>query len=101
MQDEILRLIQNFDFPHAIPKIIVYANDRSEFSKEDIITLLLLNLIGMDVIILVPTGYNNIENNIKRDVFDTHPSYKLDLQLNDTNNKKESKSIFSRIFKQN
>lgn len=103
LQDEILRLIQNFDFPHAIPKIIVYANDRSEFSKEDIITLLLLNLIGMDVIILVPTGYNNIENNIKRDVFDTHklPSYKLDLQLNETANKKESKSIFSRIFKQN
>jgi len=103
LQDEILRLIQNFDFPHAIPKLIVYANDRSEFSKEDIITLLLLNLIGMDIIILVPTGYNNIENYIKRGVFDIHklPSYKLDLQLNETDNKKELKSIFSRIFKQN
>lgn len=103
LQDEILRLIQNFDFPHAIPKIIVYVNDRSEFSKEDIITLLLLNLIGMDIIILVPTGYNNIENDVKREAFDTHrlPSYKLDLQLNETDNKKESKSIFSRIFKQN
>jgi len=101
LQEEILRLIQNFDFPHAISKLIVYTNDRSEFSKEDIITLLLLNLIGMDVIILVPTGYNNIENDIKRDVFDTHklPSYKLDLQLNETDNKKELKSIFSRIFK--
>lgn len=101
LQDEILKLIQNFDFPHAIPKIIIYLNDRSEFNKEDIITLLLLNLIGMDIIILVPTGYNNIENDIKRDVFDTHklPSYKLDLQLNETDNKKELKSIFSRIFK--
>lgn len=103
LQEEILRLIQTFDFPHGIPKLIVYANGRSEFCKEDIITLLLLNLIGMDVIILVPTGYNNIENDIKRDVFDTHKlsSYKLDLQLNETENKKELKSIFSRIFKQN
>jgi len=103
LKDELLRLIQNFDFPHAIPKLLVYSNDRAEFSKEDIITLLLLNLIGMDVIILVPTGYNNIENDIKRDVFDTHKltSYKLDLQLNETDNKKELKSIFSRIFKQN
>ena len=101
LKDELLRLIQNFDFPHAIPKLLVYSNDRAEFSKEDIITLLLLNLIGMDVIILVPTGYNNIENDIKREVFDTHklPSYKLDLQLNETDNKKELKSIFSRIFK--
>ena len=102
LQEEILRLIQNFDFPHAIPKLIVYVNDRSEFSEEDIITILLLNLMGMDIIILVPTGYNNIENHIKRNVFDTHelPSYKLDLQLNETQNKKELKSIFSRIFKQ-
>jgi len=100
LQEEILRLIQNFDFPHSIPKLMVYVNDRSDFSQEDIITILLLNLIGIDIIILVPTGYNNIENHINHNVFDTHKltSYKLDLTLNEAQNKKES--IFSKIFKQ-
>lgn len=102
LQDDILRLIQNFDFPHAIMKIIFYINDRSEFSEEDIITMAFLNLMGMDIVLIVPTGYNNIENHIKRNVFDIHelPSYKLDLPLNEYGNKKELKSIFSRIFKQ-
>lgn len=102
LQDEILKLIQNFDFPHAIPKLTIYVNDRSDFSEEDIITILLLNLMGMDIIILVPTGYNNVENHIKQDVFDTHqlPNYKLELPLYESQSKKEPKSIFLKIFKQ-
>ena len=101
LSEDIVRLIQNFDFPLTIPKVVIYANDRSEFSEEDIITILLLNLLCMDVIILTPTGYNNIENSIKSYIFDTHnlPSYKVDLPLSTGVIKKEVKSIFSKIFK--
>lgn len=101
LQEEIVRLIQNFDFPFNIPKLIIYANDKKDFSEEDVITMVLLNIIGIDLIILTPTGYNNIENHIKSNVFDAHqlPSYKLDLQINETEIKKDIKSFFYKIFK--
>ncbi|WP_461205800.1 YceG family protein [Clostridium sp. DL1XJH146] len=101
MQDDILNLIQKFDFPHYIPKVIVYVNDKSDFSEEDIITLVLLNIIGIDVLVFAPTNYNNIENHIKQYAFDVHQleDFKLDLPLN--LNKKEPKSFFSKIFKMN
>ncbi len=101
LNENIIKLVQNFDFPFNIPKVVIYANDRTEFSEEDIITILLLNLLCMDVIILTPTGYNNIENSIKAYAFDTHnlPTYKLDLTFKSGAVKKEVKSIFSKIFK--
>ncbi|AAK79378.1 hypothetical protein BJV85_002585 [Clostridium acetobutylicum] len=103
LNEEILDLIQKFDFPHAIPKVIIYTNDKNDFSEEDIITILFLNLIGLDILILAPTGYSNIENHVENSIFDKHelPSYKFDLNINEIEEKKELKFLFSKIFKHN
>lgn len=80
---EILKLIENFDFGGDIPKLIVMDNNRELFSEEDAITICFLNLIGIDILILTPTNYNNIEDIIKEKEFDIHqlPKTTLDLDI--------------------
>ena len=73
-------LIQRFDYPFAIPKLIIYDNNETIFSEEDFITLGFLNSIGFDIVILTPPGYNNIENGINKDLFDIH--YLEELRFN-------------------
>ncbi|MDP4181383.1 MAG: YceG family protein, partial [Bacillota bacterium] len=72
LDKEIIMLLQRFDYPFMVPKIIIYNSTERSFSVEDYITIALLNAMGMDIIILSPTGYNNIENGIKNSLFDIH-----------------------------
>jgi len=68
----ILKLIQAFDYPYSVPKIVTFDSTENVYSKEDIITLALLNLMGIDVIIFTPSGYDNIEHGIKEEFIDFH-----------------------------
>jgi hypothetical protein len=94
LEKEILKLLQRFDYPFEIPKIIIYHNNERTFSTEDYITIALLNAIGLDIVIFSPTGYNNIENGIKNDLFDIHNLEDVRFNLNVT--KEISKEIKKR-----
>ncbi len=72
LDKEIIKLLQRFDYPFFVPKVLVYHNDDKAFNLEDYITIAFLNLVGLDIAIFSPTGYNNIENGIKDSLFDTH-----------------------------
>ena len=62
MKKELLRLIQSFDFTRLNPKLVcVCASDRVA-SLEDAILFTFLHLIGFDIVLFVPTGYQVIEN---------------------------------------
>ena len=103
MDKKILELIQRFDYPFKLPKIIVYDNDENLFSDEDSIILSFLNLIGFDILILTPTGYNNIEQQIYTKFFDTHKleTIKFNLELPNFNmirNGSKKKSFWSNLF---
>ncbi|WP_082760027.1 YceG family protein [Abyssisolibacter fermentans] len=103
MDKEILNLIQNFDYPFKIPKIMIYDNNESMFNEQDISILAFLNLLGFDILILTPTGYNNIENNIKSKYYDIHKLQKVqfDLQLDNLNTERrlnKQKSFWSSLF---
>ncbi|MCY6355693.1 YceG family protein [Clostridium sp. ZS2-4] len=101
----ILELIQKFDYPFKIPKIFIYDKDENIFSDEDFIMLAFLNLIGFDIVIFTPTGYNNIEQKIDEKYFDTHKleDIKFNLELPDLKsirkNKNKSNSFWSNLFK--
>ena len=101
----ILQLLQQYDYPSKIPKLLIYDNNESVFSDEDSIMLCFLNLFGLDITILTPTGYNNIEGKIKEKFYDTHrlEEVNFNLTLPDFNNEKKytkekSKSFLSNIF---
>lgn len=83
MNDELLQLIEVFDYPQEIPKVIIYDNEKETFSESDSILLAYFNLIGLDVLIFTPTNYKTLEHYLKPSLFDLHqfPLVKYDLVL--------------------
>ncbi|WP_291635245.1 YceG family protein [Clostridium sp.] len=105
LDKSILQLIQQYDYPSKIPKLLIYDNNESIFSDEDSITLCFLNLFGLDITILTPTGYNNIEEKIGKKFYDTHKLEEVNFNLplpnfNDEKKytKEKAKSFLSNIF---
>lgn len=98
----LIELLQSFDYPFKIPKLIIYSKNENSFSDEDSIIITFLNLIGFDILIITPTGYNNIENQIPRKYYDIHKLEKINLNLElvdlDNINKKKF-SFLSKFFK--
>lgn len=73
LEDRFYDLLQNFDFPMAIPKIIIYNNGSdSEFTFQDAVILMFMNSLGVDVVIFNPAGTSDIENFVKGDFYDSH-----------------------------
>jgi len=101
MDEKILKLLEQFDFPQSIPKIIIYDNSKEIFNDDDIIIISFLYLSGIDIIIFTPTSYNNIEVRMKSDLFDVHqlPSVAYELPMPDLKEPvRKRKSILSLLF---
>ena len=105
LNKNILQLIQQYDYPSKVPKLVIYDNNESTFSDEDAITLCFLNLFGFDITILTPTGYNNVEEKIKSEFYDNHrlEEVNFNLPLPDLNDEKKHtkekvKNFFSNVF---
>lgn len=83
MEDSLIKLIEVFDFPQEIPKIVIYDRSKESFSETDAILLAYFNLVGLDILIFTPTKYNTLEQLIKPNHFDVHQQaivkYELDL----------------------
>ena len=58
---EIVRLIQKFDFTKKNPKLLYINTSEQIIGLEDSILAVFLNLVGFDVVFMVPTGYQSIE----------------------------------------
>ena len=73
LEDRFYNLLQNFDFPMAIPKIIIYNNGKDGgFTFSDAVILMFMNSMGVDVVIFNPAGTSDIENFVKAGFFDSH-----------------------------
>lgn len=94
---EILQLIQTFDYPNEIPKFIIFDNDEKIFSEEDCIVLAFLNIMGFDILIFTPTGYNNIEDKIVQKYYDIHKLEKIKLDF-DITQLENSKGMFNSLW---
>lgn len=62
MSNEYIYLIENFDFPYKIPKLVIYISDRSTFNISTGLFINFLNLIGLDILIYSPMGSPSIED---------------------------------------
>lgn len=102
IDENISKLLETFDYPSNIPKLVIYNNSKESFSDEDSIIIAFLNLIGFDIVIFTPTNYNTIEQKLREDVFDKFqlPSIQFDLQIPASahSENEKSKSIFTRLF---
>ncbi len=69
---EVIRLIQKFDFTKKNPKFIYINTGEKIVNLEDSILSMFLNLVGFDVLFMVPTGYQSVEKYFAKDVLVEH-----------------------------
>ncbi|KLU65225.1 hypothetical protein DEAC_c27770 [Desulfosporosinus acididurans] len=107
MDDSLIKLIETFDFPQEIPKLIVYDSNKESFSEFDAILIAFLNLVGLDILVFTPTKYNTLEQLIRPNLFDVFqlPLLKYDLDLPELYNipspSTHKQGFFSRFFNSN
>lgn len=61
MGKALLRMLQAFDFTRKNPKVVCVDAREDGATLQDAILLTLLNLLGFDVVLFVPTGYQTVE----------------------------------------
>lgn len=85
LRKEIVRLLQKFDFTKTNPKLVCCITSESIMSLEDTILLAFLNLVGFDIAIFVPTGYQSVERYFNKKLMEEHQvgEYLYDLRVPD------------------
>ncbi|MGN0484210.1 MAG: YceG family protein [Lachnospiraceae bacterium] len=66
---EVTRLIQKMDLTKKVPKLVLCCLNEQPLSVEGSILLAYLHLIGFDIAVFVPTGYQVIEQQFTQPVF--------------------------------
>ena len=99
LNEDIVRMIDNFDFTGQIPKIVIYLNDEEGIYESMQLLLGYLHTIGFDIVIFNPSGLFNINNVIKESAIN---SFRLEAmnynsKFDKLMNLKEG--FFSRILK--
>ncbi|XZF76431.1 YceG family protein [Bacillus sp. AL-1R] len=102
--NEILRLLQQFDYTQQVPKLIIYNTERDgELNRNDAALLLLLNEFGVDLILLNPTGQNDIELFVDEKFFDSHwldeVTFDTEFQVLRPSGQSLIKNLFRKIVK--
>ena len=85
MNRDIVRWLQSFDFTKKNPKMVVLCTGEQPCSLEDAILMTFLNLVGFDIALFVPTGYQTIERYLNGNYPVEHQigEYVYDLQVPD------------------
>ncbi|MBR4224332.1 MAG: hypothetical protein IKR73_05940, partial [Oscillospiraceae bacterium] len=93
-----VRTIQQFDFTRKNPKIVCIAVNERTFSADDVIYLTFMSLVGYDVMVFVPTGYECFGNFLTEELYEEHKigGYRFDLYVPNFNTVRES--IFKRVL---
>ncbi|MBU3158215.1 YceG family protein [Clostridium frigoris] len=95
----ILELLQSFDYPEEVPKIVIYNNEQNgNLSFEDCIMLSFMDSLGIDIIIYNPSGYNDVENFIDPEQYDIHRLENVSFKLNFKKNVDKKKGFFKNLF---
>lgn len=95
--ERILNLIDKYDFTSYIPKIILYLNAHETCSPPDALLLGFLHIVGLDIIILSPSGTSNVELTLSSRFINF---IKLDQFVSDFTLKAPSKKgFFNKLFK--
>ncbi|MBQ9243251.1 MAG: hypothetical protein IJ165_08485 [Proteobacteria bacterium] len=96
---DICRLIQQFDFTRNPPKILILHTREALGNIQDAVQLAFLGMIGFDILIFAPTGYQCIEQWYNFPIVDEHQAgpYHYDYKVPDFNTLGEKQSWFSRF----
>ncbi|MED4402932.1 YceG family protein [Metabacillus fastidiosus] len=98
--EEILQLLQRFDYSQEVPRIVLYNMETNgEPSREDAALLLFLNEFGLDIILYNPAGHTDIENYIDSTYYDTHWLEEMVFEQEYQEFQRNEKSLFKKFIK--
>ena len=99
INENIVRMIDNFDFTGQIPKIVIYLVDENVLAESMQMLLGYLHTVGIDIVIFNPSGLFNINNVIKETALNNFrlQVMKYDSKYNNLMNLKQG--VFSRFLK--
>ena len=85
---EVIQLLHSFDFTGKNPKLICVSTGEGGATPEDAIRVAYLNLVGFDVALFVPTGYQTVERYLREDWPVEHRvgAYRYDMAVPDLKN---------------
>lgn len=66
---KLISMLRNFDFTKENPKVVYTWFEKAKVPQLDVILLHYLNLLGFDVLIFVPTGYNVLDAFVNKQTF--------------------------------
>lgn len=105
MDEKFLQLIENFDYPFKVPKIIFYLYNRDTFDMRTGNFIQYLNLIGFDILFFSPIGSESIEEYMYHGTLNTIylEEMKFDLTYEELEKHKKrtttkKKNFFSNLF---
>lgn len=96
LPDSFIKILENYSIGEKAPKLIIYINDKSQYSKSETLIIMFMFLMGVDILLLNPTGFNNIENNINT-IFNSY-SFINRVDYLEYKEISKKKSIFERLF---
>ena len=87
LEKNLIRMLQSFDFTKKNPKVVAVCASEQACSLEDAILIAFLNLLGFDIALFVPTGYQTIERYFNEGLPVEHQvgDYLYDLRIPDFN----------------
>ena len=96
LPQQFIQALQNFDFTKKNPKLINVRTSTEQMSLQDSILVTYLSLLGFDILLVVPTGYNVLNAHVTRELFKNHEfgNYEYNFKLGDIN----QKSFFGKLF---
>ena len=99
LNESIVKLVDNFDFTGAIPKIVIYLEDENTMPESMQILLGYIHTIGIDIVIFNPAGLFNINNVINESALNDFrlDVMKYDSKYNNLINLKQG--VFSRFLR--
>ncbi|MGL5646248.1 MAG: YceG family protein [Clostridium sp.] len=100
LSDEVIRMIDNFDYTGQIPKIVVFIDKEESISVQLQLVLGYLHIVGMDIVIFNPSGLFNINYILKKDIINIErlETMKYDIEYSKVINLKQKQGMFSRFL---
>ena len=99
LNEDIIRLIDNFDFVGYVPKIVIYLDNEDQVSYNMTLLLGYLHNIGIDIIIFNPSGLFNITNIIKSDKINIERLQNINYNSTYKELMNNKIRVFSKLFK--
>lgn len=69
---EVIQMIQRWDFTKVNPKLVYVNTSEQVMSLEDSMFVQYLSMLGFDVVMFIPTGYNIVDGHFRKRMYTEH-----------------------------